>query len=127
MINFDNLLKLRSIISKIILIAKDIEFKNDNQLSEKIYQIMDMLVHMQSLVISARAELIQKLFAIRPHLPHKTINQVKNGADNIILFDRRKPNPDRRNLHTYLANDRRSGIADRRKRARKLRAEIGFH
>ncbi|HSN24371.1 MAG TPA: hypothetical protein VLS45_09460, partial [Methylomicrobium sp.] len=30
--------------------------------------------------------------------------------------DRRFTNSDRRQCHTYLANDRRSGLADRRKR-----------
>jgi hypothetical protein len=32
-----------------------------------------------------------------------------------ITYDRRRGNDDRRKLHTFIANDRRSGIADRRK------------
>jgi hypothetical protein len=86
-----------------------------------------MLVHMQSLNISIRAELIEKLFSIRIDLPHEILNQIKNRADNIILFDRRRASPDRRKLHTYLANDQRSGIADRRKRTKNIRAEIKSH
>ena len=120
MINSDNLLKLRSLLTELIMITKDADFKNDNQLSEKIRQLLDILVHMQSLNISIRAELIAKLFSIRPD---KIMNQVKNGAEVIVLYDRRKVNQDRRKLHTYLANDRRIGIANRRKSAKNMKAE----
>ena len=91
MINLDNLVKLRSLSKEIILITNDAEFKNDNQLSVKICQLLDMLVHMQSLNISIRSELIEKLFSIRPGLSHKIINQ-KKQEQNIILFARRKVN-----------------------------------
>jgi hypothetical protein len=120
MINSDKLLKLRSLLAELIIITKDAEFKNDNQLSEKIRRLLDMLVHMQSLNISIRAELIAKLFSIRPD---KIMNQVKNGAEVIVLYDRRKVNQDRRKLRTFLANDRRIGIANRRKSAKNMRAE----
>ena len=120
MINSDKILKLRSLLAELIIITKDADSKNDNQLSEKIRQLLDMLVHMQSLNISIRAELIAKLFSIRPD---KIMNQVKNGAEVIVLYDRRKVNQDRRKLHTYLANDRRIGIATRRKSAKNMRAE----
>ena len=126
-INFDNLLKLRTIFKEIIFATKDAELKDENQLSVTICQLLDMLVHMQSLNVSIRAELIEKLFSIRIDLPHEILNQIKNRADNIILFDRRRASPDRRTLHIYLANDRRSGIADRRKRTKNIRAEIGLH
>lgn len=121
MINSDKLLKLRSLLTELIIITKDADFKNDNQLSEKIRQLLDMLIDMQSLNISIRAELIAKLFSIRPD---KIMNQVKNGAEVIVLYDRRKVNQDRRKLNTYLANDRRIGIANRRKSAKNMRAEI---
>jgi hypothetical protein len=127
MINLDNLLKLRSIFNEILLITKDTDFKNDTQLSGKICQLLDTLVHMQSLNISIRSELIEKMFSIRPDLPHEIINQIKKGTDNIILFDRRKVKPDRRKLHTYLAKDRRTGIANRRKSSKNTRAEIRSH
>ena len=120
MINSDKLLKLRSFLTELILITKDADSKNDTQLSEKIRRLLDMLVHMQSLNISIRAELIAKLFSIRPD---KIMNQVKNGAEVIVLYDRRKVNQDRRKLRTYLANDRRLGIANRRKSAKNMKAE----
>ena len=34
----------------------------------------------------------------------------------IILRERRTDQKDRRKIHTYISDDRRSGIADRRKR-----------
>jgi hypothetical protein len=120
MINSDKLLKLRSLLAELIIITKDADSKNDNQLSEKIRRLLDMLVHMQSLNISIRAELIAKLFSIRPD---KIINQIKNGAEVIVLYDRRKANQDRRKLHTYLANDQRIGVANRRKSAKNSKAE----
>jgi hypothetical protein len=120
MINSDKLLKLRSLLAELIIITKDADSKNDNQLSEKIRRLLDMLVHMQSLNISIRAELIAKLFSIRPD---KIMNQVKNGAEVIVLYDRRKVNQDRRKLNTYLANDRRIGIANRRKSVKNMKAE----
>jgi len=42
------------------------------------------LVHMQSLNISIRSELINQLFSIRPDLSHKIINK-KKQEQNIIL------------------------------------------
>jgi len=127
MINSDNLLKFNTLFKKIISLAKDAEFKNDNQLPEKIYQLLDMLVHMQSLNISIRAELIAKLFSVRPDLSHRIKNQIKKGDDIVVLYDRRKVNPDRRKLHTYLANDQRIGIVDRRNSTKNKRAEIRSH
>jgi hypothetical protein len=120
MINLDNLLKLKYFLTEIILITKDAEFKNDNQLPEKIRQLLDMLVHMQSLNISIRAELIAKLLSISPD---RIMNQITNGAEVIVLYDRRKANQERRKLHTYLANDQRIGIANRRKSYKNRMAE----
>jgi hypothetical protein len=127
MINLDKLLKLRSILNKIISITRDAEFNNSDQLSVKIFQLLDMLVHMQSLNISIRTELIEKFIYIRPDLSNKIKNQIKKGADIFVLYDRRKINLDRRKLHTYLANDQRIGIADRRKGSRNIRAEVRSH
>jgi len=120
MINFDNLWKLQSIFKEIILIATGADFKDDNDLSVKICQLLEMLVHMQSLNTSIRTELIEELLSIRPHLPDEIIDQIRTGPNNIILFDRRKSNPDRRKFHTFLASDRRSGIADRRRSIKKI-------
>ena len=53
------------------------------------------------------------------------INQVKKTLDkpyfriNLKDSDLRAGPKDRRKVHTYIANDRRSGIADRRKNQNK--------
>jgi hypothetical protein len=117
MINSDNFMKLRSSFNEILVSAGDAELKNGDQPSAKILQLLDNLVQMQSLIISIRAELIKKMFSINPELPREITNQIKSGADNIILFNRRKVNADRRILHTCVANDRRNGIANRRNSA----------
>ena len=57
----------------------------------------------------------------------KIKNKLKKSADIVVLYDRRKVNPDRRKLHTYLANDQRIGIVDRRNRTKNKRAEIRSH
>jgi hypothetical protein len=124
MINFDKILNLRSILNEIMLITKDAQFKNADLPSVKICHLLDKLVHMQSLNLSIRAELIEKMFSTRQDLLPEIINRIKSGKDNIILFDRRRVNADRRKLYTYLADDRRIGIADRRKRIQNIKDEI---
>jgi hypothetical protein len=117
MINSDNFMKLRWIFNEVILNARDAELKTADQPTVKICRLLDNLVQMQSLIISIRAELIENVFSIDPELPREITNQIKSEADNIILFNRRKANADRRKLHTYLSNDRRIGIANRRNSA----------
>ena len=114
MINSDNLSKLRSIFEEIILNTRDAEFKNTARPSAKMFYVLDDLVHMQSLIVSIRAELIEKVFSIHPDLPGEIANRIKSGVDNIILFNRRNVDADRRKLHTCLADDRRLGMANRR-------------
>ena len=115
MIKFDNLLSLRSIFQEITLIKKESEVVDENELPAKISQLLERLVYMQALNISIRAELTEKLLSL---LPAGAARNKQKGADNLIAFDRRKYGPDRRSLHTYLARDRRCGIADRRRRAK---------
>jgi hypothetical protein len=123
MLNVDKLLKIQSVINEIIAFEKSSDFKDDNQLSVKIFHILDMLVHMQSINISIRAELIDKLFDLRPNLRERVIDAATNGQDNIILFDRRKAISERAEAPEELGNDRRkhpphdrrSGIPDRRR------------
>ena len=115
MIKFDNLLNLRSIFQEITLIKKESEVVDENDLPEKISHLLDRLAYMQALNISIRVELTEKLLSL---LPAGAARNKQKGTDNVIAFDRRKSGPDRRNLHTFLARDRRCGIADRRRRAK---------
>jgi hypothetical protein len=114
MINSNNLLKLQAIFEDIVSETKDAEFKNIDPPLAKMSHLLDDLAQMQSLIISIRAELIEKVFSIRPNLPEEITNQIKIGANNIILFNRRKADADRRKLHSYVADDRRTGLANRR-------------
>jgi hypothetical protein len=122
MVKFDNLLNLRSIFQEITLIKKESEVVDENDLPAKISQLLDRLAYMQALNISIRVELTEKLLSL---LPAKTARNKQKRADNVIAFDRRKSDPDRRNLHTFLARDRRCGIADRRRRTGSLSAKLG--
>jgi hypothetical protein len=93
LINLDKLLKLRSILNEIISITRDAEFNKSDQLPVKIFQLLDMLVHMQSLNISVRTELIEKFISIRPDLLHKIKNQIKKSADIIVCQSALKIDP----------------------------------
>ena len=102
MINYDNILRLQSIFEDILLLAKEAEFNNASLPSVKICHLLDKLVHMQSLNISIRAELVEKMFSLRSDLPPEIINRMRSRKDNIILFDRRKKGrADRRKSYTY--------------------------
>lgn len=115
MLNIDKLLKIQAINNEILTFEKNSDFKNDNQLSVKIFQMLDMLVHMQSINISIRAELIDKLFSMRPNLRDEILDQATNGQDNLILFDRRKAHSERQEIAGDLTSDRRSNpVSDRR-------------
>jgi hypothetical protein len=122
MVKFDNLLNLRSIFQEITLIKKESEVVDENDLPAKISQLLDRLAYMQALNISIRVELTEKLLSL---LPAKTARNKQKRAGNVIAFDRRKSGRDRRNLHTFLARDRRCGIADRRRRTESLSAGLG--
>jgi hypothetical protein len=123
MIKFDNLLSLRSIFREITLVKKETEALDGTELAAKILRLLDRLIYMQTLNVSIRAELIEKLLPILPALSAETSRKIKKMADNVILFDRRRAGQERRELHTYLARDRRCGIADRRRRVKNVSAD----
>ena len=77
MINSDNMAKLQLINKEILLITKNPEFEEGELASEKIYQLLDRFLHMQSLIISIRTELLVKLFSIYPYLPHEVTQSDK--------------------------------------------------
>jgi hypothetical protein len=79
MIDSENLLKLNRIHNEILQIANDSDFNGRRPESEKIYQLLDRFVHMQSLIISIRTELLVRLFSIYPYLPHEIKQPDKEG------------------------------------------------
>jgi hypothetical protein len=91
------------------------------------------LDQIQSLIISIRADFIEVVYfsqshpgtaVTAPRKPNCTATEpnkksVDGPRSNVVAFDRRRSIEDRRKLQTYLAQDRRSGIADRRRKRRK--------
>jgi hypothetical protein len=125
MIKFDSLLGLRSIFQEITLITNDTEVIDKNELAAKICRLLDRLIYMQTLNMSIRAELIEKLLSILPALSPETVSKIQKEAGNLTLLHRRRAGQERRKLSTYLAKDRRSGITDRRRRAQNASAGSG--
>lgn len=98
----------------------------------KLVYLLGLLTQIQALVVRLRSEaiaarvggaapaaekpgdpgLLQKLAFFRAALAARTPPR----GENVVPFERRRNPADRRVLHTYLARDRRSGIADRRRR-----------
>jgi len=84
--------------------------QEDKQESE----LLSLLFQILSLAISISPEYcLEKFAGINSNLPIKKVFS-EMGA-NIIQLDRRKFERDRRKLHTYIANDRRTGFSNRRK------------
>ena len=61
--------------------------------------------------------MMRKIRALNNELRNSTKPFVKNLAD-ASFSERRSKIKDRRKINTYIWNDRRSGIADRRRRAK---------
>jgi len=109
----------------------DISLKKGQSLEyEEKVQLFELLAQMKSRLNACRADFIEhihflnssleehleKIGDMRDQLLSDSGIHFKEGADNLIQFDRRRTIKDRRKLKTFIANDRRSGIADRRKK-----------
>jgi hypothetical protein len=57
-----------------------------------------------------------------PATPRFPRRSSPGARSDIIPFDRRRREKDRRQIHTFIAGDRRSGIADRRRRGQRPKA-----
>lgn len=116
----DNFKELNEVLAEARMVVRDLSLSKGTTLYRKIMKLLILLVKMHSLTISVRADCIEELLSMNPNFP-EDISLVKNSSQgNIIDFDRRRSKAERRNLLTYLANDKRSGIADRRKRIKKV-------
>ena len=116
----DNFKELNEVLAEARMVVRDLSLSKGTTLYRKIMKLLILLVKMHSLTISVRADCIEELLSMNPNFP-EDISLVKNSSQgNIIDFDRRRSKAERRNLLTYIANDRRSGIADRRKRIKKV-------
>ena len=52
-----------------------------------------------------------------PNKFKENINIIDETRKDALFVEKRSGSKDRRKAHTFLANDRRSGIADRRKKS----------
>ncbi len=91
--------------------------------------LMRLLDRVQHLVVSLRADFIDLFYFTSSY--EESAPTLFDGAETaeippehpsaereskVVPFDRRRARDDRRQLHTFLARDRRSGFADRRRR-----------
>jgi hypothetical protein len=99
-------------------------FANPAPKPETTSHFLNLLDRIQSLVISIRADFIELFYSRagggRTNAPNG-LNPTQGPGSKVIVFDRRRAGQDRRRVHTYIGCDRRSGIADRRRKvARKI-------
>jgi hypothetical protein len=95
--------------------------------TQQVIRLQRLLDRIQASLISMRTDFIEMVFPDEPaqaddsgpvtvRLFRRSIADEHSGA---LPFDRRHKIIDRRQLYTYIANDRRSGIADRRQKKQK--------
>lgn len=123
--------------NKIVALLKDARsvaarllFSENARANSQIILLAGILDRTQALIISMRADFIEMAMSKAPAEGNDSAPaQVRfprrsNGAarSDVIPFDRRRRDQDRRKLHTYIADDRRSGVADRRRRGQKQTA-----
>jgi hypothetical protein len=96
-------------------IVADMKLRKNKQDDNQEKELLSLLFQILSLAISIRAEYSLENFAgINSNLPIKKVF-TEMRAD-IIQLDRRKCEGERRKLCTYIANDRRTGFSNRRKK-----------
>jgi hypothetical protein len=103
---------------------------SDSRFNSQKLHLLGMLDRIQHLVISLRADFIDLFYFKSPYdaaAEAPDIGESSGGLpgppsgerrSNVVSFDRRRRATDRRQLNTFLARDRRSGIVDRRQRRR---------
>jgi hypothetical protein len=95
-------------------IIADMNLGKNIQENKQESELLSLLFQILSLTISISPEYcIEKFTGINSNLHIKKV--ISEMGANIIQLDRRKFERDRRKLHTYIANDRRSGFSNRRK------------
>ena len=96
-------------------IACDLQFGKNHQRDQAEIDLLSILFKVQSQVISMKAKRYLKQFVAENSQSGIKSPRDEGGAD-IIRLDRRQDKGDRRKLRTYIADDRRSGFADRRRK-----------
>lgn len=110
-------------------VASAITLPPDSRPSRQKLHLLGLLDRIQHLVVSLRADFID-LFYFKPPYeesapmpadavepPAPASNEGSDGRRlNVVPFNRRRTRRDRRQIPTFIARDRRSGVADRRRR-----------
>jgi hypothetical protein len=117
--------------TKVISLLKDARslcarllLRKDPRTTHQVILLQKLLDRIQTSIISIRADFIEMVFPDKPVHANDTgpttVRAFRSssgaGRAGAPPFDRRYQSPDRRRLHTYLADDQRSGIADRRRK-----------
>lgn len=111
----DNLEALNSLLGKASGMIADLKLGENHQEGQAEIELLSLLFAIQSAVVSIRAKrCVGQFVAEDPDTVQKEPSD-KVGAD-VIPWNRRQFRGDRRKLRTYIAEDRRTGIADRRRK-----------
>jgi hypothetical protein len=135
----DKFARAIALIKEARAVVNDLLWSRQARAGVKEVYLLGLLSQIQSLAVSTRADMIVALGAGRQRpvktpepesrfleklaFYRKALDGPRRG--NVVPFDRRRSRADRRRTHTFLARDRRSGIADRRRRTREQRAATG--
>jgi hypothetical protein len=127
----DKFSKLIALVTEARTIVNDLLWNKEPAPAVKHVYLLGMLAQIQSILVSMRAQVLEKM--VSGHSPpappradpeerfleklsfyRRALSAPRRA--NVIAFERRRNAADRRVLPTYLARDRRSGIADRRRK-----------
>jgi hypothetical protein len=125
----EKFLRIITLLKETKSIAADMARTPDDRTSAQKIQLLRLLDRIQHLIVSLRTDFID-LFYFRgppdteyaataegetpPRMP--AAEAAAERRPNVVPFNRRRAKDERRQLHTFIARDRRSGIADRRRR-----------
>lgn len=120
-------------------VASAMALSPDSRFNTQKLHLLGMLDRIQHLVVSLRADFIDLFYFSSPYdagapvlsdigkpaagLPDHPDDERRS---KVVPFDRRCTREDRRRIQTFLARDRRSGIADRRRRSQDRGTSIQF-
>jgi len=101
------------LLEKASRIAADLNPEKGDMEGKAEIDLLSLLFHIQSMVISIRADRCFK------ELVAESVNRAEKDSSNegdteIIQLDRRQLKEDRRKLPTFIADDRGTGFAERR-------------
>jgi len=127
---FEKFNKVIALLKDARSVAARLLFSGNARANPQIILLAGILDRTQALIVSMRADFIEMAIPKTPAEDQDSAAaQVRfsrrpnaGARSDVIPFDRRRRDPDRRRIHTYIADDRRSGVADRRRRGQRQTA-----